>query len=294
MGDRPKMFRENMAYSETQRTVDRAFLFRPDEVIRQLIGSSAGRALRKHPVRIYWLEFNINHLHRGIAPLSTSQEDLRHYLEFTKMFNSLVAKGINRILKRQGAVYSTSVRSTETIRSANLEQQLFYAVTNVVKDGLVDKVSHWRGFSLYNQMATGIAEKFQYIDYPAWRGAGGKRSGKKPSAFLANVTIELSPMPHQQHWSPAKRQSHFRREVRAIEKDCREKREALGHKPMGPTKLAKLDPRDRPKTLPVRTRKPLCHASTKAERDEYKKGYRDFPDSGAGCGTQVSTGETGW
>ena len=85
MGNRPKMFRDNFVYSETQRTVDRAFLFKPDEATRNLIGASAGRAQRKHPVKIYWLEFNINHLHRGIAPLSISPKDLRNYTQDPSM-----------------------------------------------------------------------------------------------------------------------------------------------------------------------------------------------------------------
>jgi hypothetical protein len=276
MGDLPRMFREGKAYCETQRTVDRAYLFKPDEIVRQIIGSSAGRALEKHPVKIYYLEFNINHMHRGIQPLSTKPEDLRHFFEFTKMFNSLIAKGINRHLDREGPVFSTHVRAAEAQCDQSLEQQLFYAVTNVVKDGLVEEAAHWKGFSLHNQMATGDIEKFYYIDYAAWRKAGGPKSGKPASAFMKTTTVELTPLPSQATWKPDKRQAHFRREVRNLEQFHRENREREHKTVVGRTALAQVDPRDRPKTRPIRTPKPKCHATTKAALDEYLKDYGAF------------------
>jgi len=144
MANRPRWIKEDSVYSEVQRTVDRSFLFKPDEQIRQIIGSSAGRALAKFPVIIYWLEFNINHKQQGIAPISGAPEHIQNYSEFQKMFNSLVAKGINKYLGREGAVYSTRNRSTEVLGEQSLEQQLFYAVTNVVEDGLVDRVADLR------------------------------------------------------------------------------------------------------------------------------------------------------
>jgi len=80
MGMHPRWYRAGSAYSQTQRTIDRQFFFKPDPVVRNIIGASAARAQRKHPVRIYWLEFNTNHEQCGIAPLSDSQEDLTNIL----------------------------------------------------------------------------------------------------------------------------------------------------------------------------------------------------------------------
>ena len=41
---------------------------------------------------------------------------------------------------------------------------------------------------------------------------------------------------------------------------------------MSPTR----DPRDRPKTRPVRTRKPLCHAASAEAAKVYKEAHREF------------------
>ncbi len=59
---------------------------------------------------------------------------------------------------------------------------LFYAVTNMVKDGLLDKVSHTKGFSCYEALATGKVEKYWYTDWTAWWKGGGKRNKKPVSA----------------------------------------------------------------------------------------------------------------
>ena len=160
MGDLPRWIKADSAYCEVQRTVDRSFFFKPDEAVRQIIGSAAGRALEKHPVKLFWLDFNINHKQNGLAPLSDEPEHIENVAKFHQMFNSLTAKGINKHLGREGALYSGRNRSKEAVDDQSLEQQLFYAVTNVAKDGLVDKVSHWQGFSSYKQLATGEVEQF--------------------------------------------------------------------------------------------------------------------------------------
>ena len=279
MGNLPRWIKADSVYSEVQRTVDRAFLFKPDEEIRQIIGAAAGRALEKYPAKIYWLDFNINHKQDGIEPISDAPEHIQAVARFHQMFNSLVAKGINRHLGREGALYSTRNRSTEVVDDASLEQQLLYAVTNPVKDGLVDRVAHWKGFSSYKQLATGEVERFNYIDWTAWHKAGGKRSRKSPREFMKSVSVELSPLPAWESMSEHKRQAHFRREVRKIEQQFREQREREGRPAMGKRKLEKVDPRDKPKTPFERTRKPICHASTKAAADEYLGKLREFLES---------------
>ncbi len=278
MPKRPRWLKPDAAYCETQRTVDRQFFFKPDDKIRNIIGACAGRALKKYPVKLYWLDFNINHKQDGKAPISDSPEHLLNLVKFDQLFNSLVAREINRHLDREGPLFSTRNRTDEAVDDASLEQQLIYAVTNPVKDGLVDRVTHWKGFSSYEQLATGKVETFTYLDRTAWHRAGGERSRKSREAFTKTVTVELSPIPSWEHLPSHKRQAHFRRRVREIEQSCRAEREREGRREMGPKKLAKVDHRDRPKTRKPRTRQPLCHASSVEAANEYRESWRSFLD----------------
>ena len=279
MAYRPRWVRAHAAYCHTQRTVDRQFLFKPDDITRNIIGAAAGRALEKFPVKIYWLDFNINHKQSGITPLSDSYEHLQNFVRFEQLFNSLVARGINKYLGREGPLYSSRNRTDEAIDDRSLEQQLLYAVTNPVKDGLVDRVAHWKGFSSYKQLATGEVDRYWYIDWTAWHRAGGKRSRKSPEAFVRWVEVKLSPIPSWEGMSAHKRQALFRRRVRELEGDYRLEREREGRRAMGPRKLAKVDHRDRPKSPPKESgRQPLCHSSTLEGAKEYEKRWREYLD----------------
>ena len=138
----PRWLKADTAYAETQRTVDRTFLFKPDPETRNIIGAAAGRAQKRYPVKIYFIDFNINHKHTGRAPLSNSPEHLENLFRFDQLFNSLLARGINRKLDREGPIFSGRNRTDEARDNPSLEQQLIYAVTNPVKDGLVERVAH--------------------------------------------------------------------------------------------------------------------------------------------------------
>ena len=279
MSRRPRWLKGDASYCEVQRTVDRQFFFKPDEEIRQIIGSAAARAQKRYPVKLYWVDCNINHKQTGKAPLSDSPEHLENFVRFDQMFNSLVARGINKALDREGALFSTRNRSQEAIDDQSLEQQLFYAVLNPVKDGLVDRIAHWKGFSSYEQLATGKVERFQYIDWTAWHREGGIASGKAPEAFIKYAELKLSPIPAWEGIPDHKRQAMFRRRVRHIEQELRKQREREGRTVYGSTKLAKLDHRQRPQRPPqYKGPQPLCHASSREAAEEYQESWLAFLD----------------
>ena len=276
MGMYPRWYREGAVYSQTQRTIDRQFLFKPDPEVRNIIGASAARAQKDHPVKLYWLEFNINHEQCGIAPLSDSQEDLTNIVNFKRTFHRLLAEGLNRYLDREGGVFSSPSRDVECVDGPSLERQLLYAMANPVKDGLAERVARWGGFSSYNALARGEAETFTYVDRTAWHRQGGARSGRPAEAFTRSVRLEYTPLPQWEGMRPEKRQALIRRECRALEKRFREEREEAGRRAMSAAEMARLDHRDRPKSRPERTRKPLCHASTREAAEQFEEEYRRF------------------
>ena len=276
MGMRPRWFKPNAFYAQTQRTVDRQFFFKPDPMVRNIIGASAARAQKKHPVKIHYLEANIDHKQEGITSLSHSPEDLQNLVDFKRTFHKNLSFEINKYLGREGAVFSTRSRSIECVDNLSAEQQFFYAMTNPVKDGLVDRVAHWKGFSSYQALAQGKDEVFTFINRTAWHRAGGKKSGKPLSAFTETVRIEYSPLPGWESMTPPQRQAKIRREVRAMEQKFREERVIPV---MTPARLEKLSHRDRPRKRAERTPMPLCHASTEEGARAYKESYREFLDA---------------
>lgn len=276
MGRHPRWYKADSVYAEVQRTVDRQFLFKPDPIVRNIIGACVGRALKKYPVKLHWIDFNINHRHAGRSPLSDDPEHIQNMLRFDQLLNSLLARELNRHYGRDGALFSSRNRIEESVDDRSLEQQLLYGVTNVVKDGLVDRVAHWEGVSSYKQLATGAVDRYWYVNRARWWAAGGPSSKRPMQEFIEWVEVELTPLPAWGAMKPHQRQAHFRRLVRQQEQEYREQRAREGRRVASKYRLMNIDPRDRPREREQRTRQPVCHASTTSGRREFERGFREF------------------
>ena len=276
MGNHPRLIQEDVVLATTQRTVDRQFLTKPSPLLRNLVGACAARAMRTHPVKLYWLDININHEHMGIAPLDGSSDSITHVIRFKQLFHSLFARELNRLLKREGALFSTPSQDTACLDNESVTKAFEYAVTNPVKDGLVDRTSHWQGFSSYRALAKGENTPYTYIDWTAWHDAGGEHSSKPPETFTKTIYLRFTPLPGTEDMSPGEHQAQIRRRCRELEQKFREERTAERRTVASPKRLQKLDPRSRPEKPPKKRRKPLCRAASREKVAAYTEKFKDF------------------
>jgi hypothetical protein len=277
MGQTPRMISNDYVYSITQRAVDRTFLFLPNIEVKNIIGSSAARAMLKHPVNLFWLDYNINHEHMGIGPVSDSPEDFTHMIRFVQTFHQMVAVSLNKLYTREGAVFGAKSHHTPCLDNESAFNQLLYSMTNPVKDNLVDKMSHWKGFSSYNYLAKGEAPKFTFIDNEAYNKRKNKKTPK--TAFTKIIYLHFSPLPSLGNYSKGKQQSILRKAVREKEQYFRDRRTSENKKVAGIIKLNKLTHRDRPKTEPEKSKKPICHTSDINLLNKFKQKLKFFIDA---------------
>ena len=288
MSNIPRWIQKNMVYSSTQRCVDRAFLFKPTDEMRNIAGACAARAQKRFPVKIYWLEYNINHEHEGIAPLSDSAEHLNNIIHFKQLFHRLLSGELNRLYKREGPVFSGRAHTAPCLDDASVEQQFFYALTNPVKDGLVDKMSRWKGFSSYKHHALGKDEVYTYFDREAWRRDGQRRP---LHSYSRSIRVKYSPIPGLEHMSQGKRSSYIRRRVREIEKKFRMQRQADGQKAMSEKRMKRINPRDRPAKEAERGVAPVCHSSCPVLARKFIDGLKIFISSYAKASKRYRSGD---
>jgi len=272
MGDRIRIWEPGKIFDCSQRTVDQQFLLKPTAESRNIIGSSLGRAQEKSAVRLYWFEQNINHPHYGLGAVPGRELEVS---EFLRNFNSSLARGINRTLGRSGALFSSKLRAEAIGNEQDLERKLLYAVMNPVKDGLIDSISRYPGFTCYHHLAHGAPLQFDYIDWQAWWRDGGPRNRKPLSDYRRFTKVELTPLPHWEGMTEAQRQSRFRHLVKEEEARLRALRAAEGRTVIGLRKLAELDPRARPKTPKESGRRPYIHTSDPELRRDYEAHRRD-------------------
>jgi hypothetical protein len=300
MGGRIRVWEPGVVYSGAQRCNDRTFLFKPNhradnpllhescppaaldppnDIVPKpstinIIGSSVARAHEMYPVDIAWWETNINHQHPGLRP---TEDQLENIAPFLQAANSLIARQINKLYDREGHVFSGPIRFTPCIDDVSAEQQLVYALTNPVKDGLIESVGRSPFFSTYRAQARGEPLRYWYIDWEAWwlRG-GGRKKGNRPKDFLKWIELSIARLPEFEDWPDHKIQSRVRHGVRDVEEETSRLLRSEGRSVFGVPALFSIDPRDRPREPKSSGRQPICHAADRQLAREYVKQWREI------------------
>jgi hypothetical protein len=294
-----RILEPGVVYSVVQTTVDRTFAFAPNHdpahpllargcppealdpaspivpvpSVINVIGAAASRALELSPVNLHALELSSTHQHEEASAIGDNVGSLP---EFWRNFHSKVARDLNRLRSREGHLYAGPTRVTPCSNDDNAFQQLIYAMTNPVKDGLVDRVHRSPFFSTYALQAHGKPLAYWDIEWERFWEAGGPFNRRlHPKQFMTWRTLDIAPLPHLADMPAYKRQTLIRKAVEAVEEKTAEELKREGRTFCPVSRHFELDPRDRPATLRVSGRKPLVHASTRAERDAYRDKVRD-------------------
>lgn len=300
MARKIRWLRPQYVYESVSRTVDRQFLFKPNHhpynplleqscpiesldprndiipkpSVINVIGASVGRALQKYPIRIHWFESNINHLHVGF---SFDRAQMGNAAAFHRDTKSLIARELNRTWEREGNFFSGRSKIHPCLDDASAERHLLYALTNPVKDGLVEQVSDSPLFSTYHFQAKGKALRFWYIDYEAYYLAGGcRKKNHRLKDYLKWVTWECAPLPSHEKMTINQRQTWVRQQVRKIETEKKMTQRKSGNSYIGKAGLFALNPRSRPNHPKTSSPDPLCHAANLDLAKQYKKEWREF------------------
>ena len=309
MGRRLRLWQPGKIYNVTSRCVDRQFLLKPNHMLGNpllredsdpdslepwnnlvpkpsminIVGASIGRALEKYPVPLYFAEAQINHLHSSIglnSPAQASNSKLVTSYDasmFLQCTNSLIARFVNKQCDREGPVFSATARTEAIIDDAAAEEKLFYALTNPVKDGMVETVKQSPFFNTYRHLAYGDPLRYWFIDWHAWWLAGGfKNRRHEAKNYLKWTQFELTPLPAWQDLTVTQRQTRVRVKVRELEEYYAELRKHKNRTVIGVRALFQVDPRDRPQSPKKSGKQSLCHASDPRLRHQFKKDWREF------------------
>ena len=289
-------------YEVVTGTVDRQFLFRPNShtanpllheschkdaldptndhmpkpSILNIVGFAFARALELYPVQLHAAEQNINHLHSNVT---LSREQLGNVSSFYRTAHSFIAREVNRLYGREGHVFAGRLRATSCEDDDAAEDKLFYSITNVIKDGLVERQNGKVFLSSYSSLAKGETLKFWKIDWRTFQKKGGFRvKSHRPKDYIIWRELTFSWLPMYLNCSESKRQTRIRKQVAKQTDEIAQEMKDERRIPMGVTKLKMLNPRARPTTPRKSGRQPLCHASTKEAADAFKDRQRPFLD----------------
>ena len=93
--------------------------------VRNIVGACLGRAEAKFPVKIYWVDPNVTHEHRGREPFEGMEQNMS---DFDQLSCSLLTREINALLCRKGGgtIWAGRSKSDECVDDASIENQFFY------------------------------------------------------------------------------------------------------------------------------------------------------------------------
>ena len=126
----------------TRRCTQRQFLMRPDRETNNAFVYCLAVAAERQGIQVLFTAAMSNHHHTGIY------DPHGNYPAFLEHFHKLFAKCQNALRGRWENFWSSEQTSVVRLVEPNdILDKMTYALTNPVKDGLVEKAHHWPGVS---------------------------------------------------------------------------------------------------------------------------------------------------
>jgi len=160
----PREVLPGQTYMITRRCTQRQFLMRPDKETNNAFIYCLGEAAARFGIEVLFTVAMSNHHHTGIY------DPAGNYPAFLEHFHKLFAKCQNSLRGRWENFWSSEQTSVvRLVDPHDAIEKMVYALTNPVKDGLVERAHHWPGVSslaaiLHGKSFTGSRPKHFFRD----------------------------------------------------------------------------------------------------------------------------------
>ncbi len=273
-----RMYAQDLFFEVTIRTIEGTFWFHDDDPAQTAaINGAFAAAQLRHPVKIYAYHMLSNHYH-GLywAP------DPETMAKFLNHLHAALARIANRRHNRRGPVWNSSAHVIPVvIDETTLMKRIDYIMGQAVKAGLASHPSEFRGASSLPWMLRGDSIDGTKFDQTARTLDARRKSGPKvDEAYGKRVSVTMSRLPCHEGLAD----DVFHKLYQDIAKDISERRtKAIEGEdtPQPIDKSSQTDPPDQPQRSappPLPRRKPIVHAPTARDRDEYIKRFQAFED----------------
>lgn len=229
----PREVLPGRVYMITRRCTRREFLMRPDRRTNNAFVYCLAVAAARYEVEVLFTVAMSNHHHTGI------HDRLGNYPEFLAYFHKLFAKCQNVLRGRWENFWSTEQTSVVRLETADdVISRMTYALTNPVKDGLVERSHHWPGVTslpcLLNGTVLTATRPIHFF----------REDGPMP----ARATLRMHPPPDLGTKALADFRALVLAAITQTEIDWAKRRAVTGTRVMGRRQVLAQTPVDRPVT----------------------------------------------
>jgi putative transposase len=261
----PREVLPGQTYMITRRCTQRQFLMRPDKETNNAFIYCLAEAAERHGIQVLFTVAMSNHHHTGI------HDPTGNYPAFLEHFHKLFAKCQNALRGRWENFWSSEQTSVvRLIDPIDAIEKMIYALTNPVKDGLVDMAHHWPGVSSL-----------------AWVTLGRSLVASRPKHFFRDEGVMPDKValsfvrPHgYEHMPSADFAALVTDRIRQVEESVAAERQRVGGSVVGRRSILNQSWRDRPDSRePRRALNPRVAARSKWSRIEALLRNRAFHDA---------------
>jgi hypothetical protein len=244
----------------TRRTTQRRFLMRPDPETNNAFIYCLAVAANRFGIEVHYTMPVSNHHHTG------AHDPKGNYPEFLELFHKLFAKCQNTLRGRWENFWATEQASALRLSGpADVLDKMVYALSNPVKDHLVEKATDWPG-------ASSLYATLHGTELTAYR---PKHFFRKDGSMPEKVTLKLHRLKGYEHLTQEQFAALVMDRIAKVERKAREQRR--GGPVLGVKAILRQRPTDTPDTVePRRQLNPRVAAKNKWQRIEALRRNKAF------------------
>ncbi|HTM45340.1 MAG TPA: hypothetical protein VL137_10320 [Polyangiaceae bacterium] len=248
----PREVLPGRVYLFTRRCTQRQFLMRPDPETNNAFIYCLAVAANRFGMKVMFTMPESNHHHTGAL------DSEGKHPEFLELFHKLFAKCQNSLRGRWENFWAAEQPSVVRLRSpSDVLDKMVYALSNPVKDHLVDKATDWPGASSLKATLNGT-------QLTAHR---PKHFFRENGSMPEQVTLKLYRPPGYEHLTQEQFAALIIERIAKVERRAREKRR--GGRVLGVKAVLRQCPTDTPQTRAQRRQtNPRVAAKNKWQRIE--------------------------
>jgi REP element-mobilizing transposase RayT len=253
-------------YHVTDRTVNEEFWMPPTKEVKEAIGGIIARFQEIHYIDIFGLNILSNHYHL------LARSPYGNLSEFEQDINREIAKRMNRLHGRRGALWARRFSSQPAPKAVDGLDALLYVVTNPVHHGLVSHPRFWPRLNTYWQHLGAKDREYRFTNYTALNLARARSKGKKVKLknFQTTHTLKISPLPMFADLSKEERVEKLSGLIEERTKKLVDAAKENGTALLGKKKILEQAAGSRPRTV-KRSPRPSCFSKCAETVRVYKK-----------------------
>ena len=172
MGYHPRIETVDMGSFLTTRSRNSELWFVNNPELENAVLGFAAKYSSVHQAKLYALAIEGNHIQ---AP---ADFPLCNRAAFMRDFNSSVARAVPRLTPEYpgGRLWARRYSSEILPAAADIEHQFFYTVLQPVQDGLVQKLSDYKGYNCFHDAVWGKTRKFKVVRWSEYNAAKRRKS----------------------------------------------------------------------------------------------------------------------